>query len=57
MNKQTDFERVMASAIKSGRDMSVVQDPMGKVVHWHECGPHMVYDHSGKHIETRAKTG
>ena len=51
--KQTDLERVTASAKKSGRDMTVTADASGNVVTWHANSPRMVYDQAGKHIETR----
>ena len=53
MTKQTDFERVMASVNKSDRSVVVTDTPQVKVLQWHEQSPRMVYDHAGKHIETR----
>jgi hypothetical protein len=49
----TDLERVTASAKKSGRDMTVTAEASGNVVTWHANSPRMVYNHMGKHIETR----
>ena len=51
--KQTDFERVMASVDKADRSVVITDIPEGKELQWHEQSPRMVYDHSGKHIETR----
>tara|TARA_R110002167_G_scaffold271300_4_gene477875 strand:- start:13486 stop:13656 length:171 start_codon:yes stop_codon:yes gene_type:complete len=50
----TDLERVTASAKKSGRDMTVVTSISGSVVTWHANSPQMIYNHMGKHIETKS---
>ena len=55
--KQTDLQRVMASIDKADRSVVITDIPEGKELQWHEQSPRMVYDHSGKHIETRAKAG
>ena len=31
----------------------IINTAQGKELHWHEQSPRMVYDHAGKHIETR----
>ena len=51
--KQTDFERVMASIDKADRSVVITDIPEGKELQWHSSGPHMIYNHAGKHIETR----
>ena len=51
--KQTDLQRVIASAKATGRDVVVTHTAQGKELHWHEESPRMVYDNAGKHIETR----
>ncbi len=52
LNKQTDFERVMASIDKSDRAVVVTNTDEGKELQWHEKSPLMFYDHSGKHVRT-----